>query len=150
MKPSSNSDNNSLDSSADDVAIELSIPDEFLCPITHEIMRNPLLTRHGQTFEREAILNWLANHDGRCPLTRKQLSVSDLIRHRALEAKIEAWCYVHGNRDVVVEATPSVILLTCLKSDFTINNKNRSNDNSNIRQGVRRGILRRIVQVGRH
>ena len=54
-------------------------------------MREPLLTRNGQSFERNAILAWLECHGNQCPLTRNKLNVSDLIRNRALKARIEAW-----------------------------------------------------------
>ncbi|KAE8690313.1 hypothetical protein F3Y22_tig00110895pilonHSYRG00009 [Hibiscus syriacus] len=39
------------------------IPHEFLCPITVEIMRDPVIVASGQTFERESIQKWFdSNH----------------------------------------------------------------------------------------
>merc|ERR1712146_346013 len=36
---------------------------EFLCPLTRELMRDPVFTADGQTYEREAIEAWLRDHD---------------------------------------------------------------------------------------
>ena len=38
-------------------------PDELICPITREIMTDPVITAAGQTYERAAIEQWLAAHD---------------------------------------------------------------------------------------
>ncbi|EKX44918.1 hypothetical protein GUITHDRAFT_62234, partial [Guillardia theta CCMP2712] len=35
----------------------------FFCPVTNEIMRDPVCTSDGKTYEREAIETWLKNHD---------------------------------------------------------------------------------------
>ncbi len=34
------------------------VPHEFLCPITHLIMVDPVSAEDGQTYEREAIEKW--------------------------------------------------------------------------------------------
>lgn len=34
-------------------------PIEFICPITGEMMDDPVITRTGQTYERKAIEDWL-------------------------------------------------------------------------------------------
>ena len=42
-------------------------PDELCCPITLELMLDPVQTILGQTYEREAIEDWLKTHkDGSC------------------------------------------------------------------------------------
>jgi hypothetical protein len=40
-----------------------SIPDEFLCPISTDIMSDPVITSAGQTYERSCIEEWLESHD---------------------------------------------------------------------------------------
>jgi hypothetical protein len=37
----------------------LAIPEVFVCPITMEVMRDPVIAADGHTYEREAIENWL-------------------------------------------------------------------------------------------
>jgi U-box domain len=71
-------------------------PSEFLCPITMELMVHPMATRHGQNFEKSAIVAWLRQGSGACPLTRKPLKISDLIHNHGLAAEIQLWRNVHG------------------------------------------------------
>jgi U-box domain len=72
------------------------LPSEFLCPITMEIMVNPMATRHGQNFEKSAIVAWLRQGSNVCPLTRQPLKISDLIHNNFLAATIQLWRSVHG------------------------------------------------------
>ena len=37
--------------------------DEFSCPITRELMRDPVIAADGHTYDREAIEMWLRNHN---------------------------------------------------------------------------------------
>ncbi len=41
----------------------------FVCPLTLEILREPVNTIYGHKFERKAILGWLQDHST-CPLTQ--------------------------------------------------------------------------------
>ena len=67
------------------------IPSEFICPITNEIMKHPLMSIHGHNYERDAIFEWLGKHST-CPLSRRELSISKLVTNCALKGKILAWC----------------------------------------------------------
>uniref|UniRef100_A0A7S3DNA2 U-box domain-containing protein n=1 Tax=Entomoneis paludosa TaxID=265537 RepID=A0A7S3DNA2_9STRA len=71
------------------------IPQEYICPITMEIMSHPLCNRAGNNFERRAILNWLERH-GTNPLTRKEMKPSDLIPNRHLEGQIRFFLLENG------------------------------------------------------
>jgi U-box domain len=75
---------------------EEKIPADFFCPITHQVMQDPLLSRYGQSYERHAILTWLEGHGNACPLTRQPMAVSDLIQNRALKSKIRVWYRSRG------------------------------------------------------
>ena len=51
-------------------------PDEFLCPITYEIMTNPVVASDGHSYERAAIEQYYAQEGNRTsPLTRAQLEI---------------------------------------------------------------------------
>jgi U-box domain len=56
-----------------------------------EIMVHPLATKHGPNFERAAIVAWLRQGSGECPLTRKPLTMSDLIHNNYLATEIATW-----------------------------------------------------------
>lgn len=38
-------------------------PEELVCPLTHELMVDPVMTDDGQTYERAPLERWLASHD---------------------------------------------------------------------------------------
>lgn len=61
----------------------------FVCPITHELMKHPVIDREGFSYEQSAILEWL-RHNKTSPITRNRLQLSDLAPNRALRAAIEA------------------------------------------------------------
>lgn len=50
----------------------IAIPDEFLCPISHQIMIEPVSTTNLHHFDRSSIQPWLEAH-GTCPLTRETM-----------------------------------------------------------------------------
>jgi len=79
------------------------IPDNFLCPITQELMVNPLMSRSGISFDRKAILEWISEHNNSCPMTRQPLRVCDLVPNRNLQAKIFAWCLEHGEEEAYMD-----------------------------------------------
>ncbi|XP_059459937.1 U-box domain-containing protein 44 [Corylus avellana] len=72
------------------------IYDAFVCPLTKQVMRDPVTLENGQTFEREAIEKWFkeCKESGRklvCPLTLKELRSADLKPSIALRNTIEEW-----------------------------------------------------------
>lgn len=72
------------------------IYDSFVCPLTKQVMRDPITLENGQTFEREAIEKWFkeCKESGRklvCPLTLKELKSTDLNPSIALRHTIEEW-----------------------------------------------------------
>lgn len=72
------------------------IYDAFICPLTKQIMRDPVTLENGQTFERSAIEKWFkeCRENGRrmvCPLTLKELRSTDLNPSIALRHTIEEW-----------------------------------------------------------
>src|SRR5437868_2157923 len=46
--------------------------DDLVCPITQYIMRDPVMTSNGETYERDAIEEWL-KHNKTSPLTREPI-----------------------------------------------------------------------------
>ena len=62
------------------------IPDELICPITLEIMDDPVLCEDGFTYERSAIM---AIHNSISPMTQRPIDKSKLISNRALKNTID-------------------------------------------------------------
>jgi hypothetical protein len=64
------------------------LPDSFYCSITLELIRRPVIDPDGRTFERDAICNWI-RVNGKSPVTRNALAVSQLRSNEALRDLIE-------------------------------------------------------------
>ncbi|KAM4089567.1 hypothetical protein ACB094_07G163000 [Castanea mollissima] len=68
------------------------VPHEFLCPITLEIMTDPVIVSTGQTYERESIQKWLDSNHRTCPKTGQILLHLSLAPNVALKNLIRQWC----------------------------------------------------------
>ncbi|XP_021902543.1 U-box domain-containing protein 15 [Carica papaya] len=75
-----------------DKCASLMIPHEFLCPITLEIMKDPVIVASGQTYERESIQKWFDSNHRTCPKTRQTLAHLSLAPNYALRNLILQWC----------------------------------------------------------
>jgi hypothetical protein len=62
-------------------------PDHFICPITHQLMLDPVLSKYGDTYERDAIER-LINERG-IDIYRRPLTTAELYQNRSLQQAIE-------------------------------------------------------------
>lgn len=69
------------------------IPHEFLCPITHEIMREPVMCSDGFTYEKKAIVEWFVSGKYTSPMTNEKLSNTDYKSNHELRNKIHQFLY---------------------------------------------------------
>jgi len=65
-------------------------PEEFCCPITQDLMEDPVIAEDGNTYERTAIVEWIDKH-GDSPISREPLNKEILIINRALKNQIEQY-----------------------------------------------------------
>lgn len=68
----------------------LPTPEEFLCPITLQLMNDPVIGSDGNTYERSAINQWLRTNP-HSPLTRQPMTVASLKPNFALRTAIERY-----------------------------------------------------------
>lgn len=73
----------------------VAVPKPFICPITHEIMNEPVIDPDGYTYERSAIEIWLGRGET-SPITRNPLTSDQLVVNRALKNTID----LYKNRDL--------------------------------------------------
>ncbi|GJP40350.1 hypothetical protein CLOM_g24623 [Closterium sp. NIES-68] len=71
-------------------------PPEFLCPITCELMADPVMVVTGQTYERSSIRQWISEGHRTCPITRMPLGNIELVPNYALRNAIRAWAQRRG------------------------------------------------------
>jgi hypothetical protein len=79
---------------------EVEPPSELVCPITNEIMKDPVFTEDGQTYERAAIERWLATHDT-APLTGEKLAGRNLTPNVMARGMCRRWQEEHGTTQAV-------------------------------------------------
>jgi len=77
------------------IQIEEDVPDHFCCAITLSIMRDPVMTPAGHTYEKDAIVEHIEKHKSD-PITGEKLLVEDLRTNRALKEAIAAFCEKAG------------------------------------------------------
>uniref|UniRef100_A0A6B2LRJ2 U-box domain-containing protein n=1 Tax=Arcella intermedia TaxID=1963864 RepID=A0A6B2LRJ2_9EUKA len=68
----------------------LTIPPSFICPITQQIMEDPVIAVDGHSYEREAIIQWIKQRPD-SPISRVPLSIEQLKPNNELKAQIMAW-----------------------------------------------------------
>eukprot|EP00466_Bigelowiella_natans_P012771 jgi/Bigna1/128491/aug1.6_g3199 len=68
----------------------MGVPPEFICPISHEIMKEPTFNETGNSYERKSIENWY-KRSRTDPLTRKLVDPQRLVTNRALKSRIEGF-----------------------------------------------------------
>ena len=68
-----------------------SIPDDFVCPISLNIMESPVSVIDGQLFDRDSIMKWFAKGGRKNPLTNIPLKSLNLLPNKELKRLIEEY-----------------------------------------------------------
>ncbi|KAF3959234.1 hypothetical protein ACB098_09G067300 [Castanea mollissima] len=87
---------------------EIDVPPYFLCPISLEIMKDPVIVPTGITYDRESIEKWLfAGKKNTCPVTKQELSADcDLTPNHTLRRLIQSWCTMNASYGIERIPTP--------------------------------------------
>ncbi|KAG6606301.1 E3 ubiquitin-protein ligase CHIP, partial [Cucurbita argyrosperma subsp. sororia] len=72
------------------------VPDYLCCKITLDILRDPVITPSGVTYERAVILDHFRKVGNFDPLTRELLDESQLVPNLAIKEAVEAFLDKHG------------------------------------------------------
>ena len=65
-------------------------PDIFTCPITQDLMIDPVLATDGHTYERRAIEDWLVSHST-SPMTGAELEMKAVFPNHVVRGQIRTW-----------------------------------------------------------
>ncbi|KAJ6998158.1 ubiquitin-protein ligase [Populus alba x Populus x berolinensis] len=82
------------------------IPPYFRCPLSLELMLDPVIVASGQTYDRVSIQKWLDHGLSICPRTRQTLTHTNLIPNYTVKAMIANWCEENNVR-VSSDSVPS-------------------------------------------
>ncbi|KAH7431009.1 hypothetical protein KP509_08G025000 [Ceratopteris richardii] len=77
------------------------VPDDFKCPISLEIMVDPVAISTGQSYERASITRWLEEGHTTCPKTGSDLVHYNLTPNSTLRRIITQWC---ADNDYVLDS----------------------------------------------
>lgn len=89
---------------------EVEVPSYFLCPISLEIMKDPVTIPTGITYDRESIERWLFSSSSRssaCPVTKQPVPPDcELTPNHTLRRLIQSWCVINASKGVQRIPTP--------------------------------------------
>ncbi|KAH0451614.1 hypothetical protein IEQ34_018913 [Dendrobium chrysotoxum] len=88
--------------------MELKYPDDFRCPISLEVMSDPVIVASGHTFDRSSIQRWIDSGHHTCPISKLPLPPqSVLIPNHALRSLIHNYTPVAGGKCNKPQISPS-------------------------------------------
>ncbi|XP_044504836.1 U-box domain-containing protein 16-like [Mangifera indica] len=76
--------------------VEANVPADFRCPISLELMKDPVVVATGQTYDRQSINVWIESGHNTCPKTGQTMVHTILIPNAALKNLIAVWCREQG------------------------------------------------------
>ncbi|KAF7851930.1 hypothetical protein BT93_L1643 [Corymbia citriodora subsp. variegata] len=86
---------------------EVEIPSFFICPISLQLMKDPVTVPTGITYDRESIEKWLFSAKNRtCPVTKQPIPDCDLTPNHTLRRLIQSWCTLNAAHGIERIPTP--------------------------------------------
>ena len=101
----------------------MDIPNEFICPITQDLMVEPVCDNEGNTYDKKAIMKWLARNRT-SPISRKPLRIADLRPNIALKNLIIS--FNEKNKESIQNLTMREARLKRFDGPDSSNNSERS------------------------
>lgn len=76
-----------------DLEVEVTVPEHFRCPISLELMKDPVTLSTGITYDRESVEKWIYE-DGKhtCPVTGMALTSLEYVANHTIRKMIQDWC----------------------------------------------------------
>ncbi|KAK9986269.1 hypothetical protein SO802_031220 [Lithocarpus litseifolius] len=95
---------------------EAVIPPDFRCPISLDLMRDPVVVATGQTYDRDSIKLWIDSGHATCPKTGQTLAHTELVPNLGLKNLIAMWC---REQKIPFEATGSKVKVSGIRTNKT-------------------------------
>lgn len=90
-----------------DLESDVEVPRFFLCPISLEIMKDPVILSTGITYDRDSIEKWLfSQKNDVCPVTKQVVVDIDLTPNHTLRRLIQSWCTINASSGIERFPTP--------------------------------------------
>ncbi|CAM8951357.1 unnamed protein product [Rhodiola kirilowii] len=122
--------------------VELAIPSHFRCPISLDLMKDPVTLSTGISYDRESIETWIENGSGTCPVTNRALVRLEPIPNHTLRKMIQSWCVENSCNGFERIPTPRIPLSSFEAVDMLIRLKKAQRDRVGCGELVSRMSLR--------
>ncbi|XP_027347220.1 U-box domain-containing protein 8-like [Abrus precatorius] len=100
------------------------LPDHFKCPISLEIMSDPVILSSGHTFDRSSIQRWLDAGHRTCPITKLPLpDQPSLIPNHALRSLISNYTLLSPLHQNISLSHPETLISTLASPSSTLDSK---------------------------
>uniref|UniRef100_A0A7N0TGU3 U-box domain-containing protein n=1 Tax=Kalanchoe fedtschenkoi TaxID=63787 RepID=A0A7N0TGU3_KALFE len=99
---------------------ELAIPSHFRCPISLDLMKDPVTLSTGISYDRESIETWIENGSRSCPITKQALVSLEPIPNHTLRKMIQSWCVENSCYGVERISTPRIPLTASEASNMLV------------------------------
>ncbi|KAK1384572.1 RING-type E3 ubiquitin transferase [Heracleum sosnowskyi] len=119
--------------------MELTIPSHFRCPVSLDLMKDPVTLSTGITYDRESIEKWIESGNEKCPVTNQILPSFDLIPNHAIRKMIQDWSVENKSYGIDRIPTPKIVLNSYDISDIS----------SKIRAASKRGDAHKCQELVR-
>jgi hypothetical protein len=123
----------------------MSTPEEFICPISLEIMKDPVICEDGNSYERTHIIEWL-KHSKTSPLTREPLVSDRIMPNESLKNAINVWLKKQKNKKK--SDIPKKIIVKEIQQPYnytdhiiTIQNEPLLNNNNSLNRNISEIII---------
>ncbi|KAK1411880.1 hypothetical protein QVD17_32710 [Tagetes erecta] len=91
----------------DNLEAEVEVPRFFVCPISLEIMKDPVTLSTGITYDRDSIEKWLFTQKKNfCPVTKQVVLDIELTPNHTLRRLIQSWCTLNASYGIERFPTP--------------------------------------------
>ncbi|KAM5587881.1 U-box domain-containing protein 17 [Rosa sericea] len=138
----------------------ITIPKDFCCPISLDLMRDPVIISTGQTYDRISISRWLEEGHCTCPKTGQMLPNTRLVPNRALRNLMLQWCTAYGvpydapecteaSAESFAGASPSKAALAANRATAGLLIKRLAEDGSTCAQTIAAREIRLLAKTGR-
>lgn len=95
------------------------IPNHFRCPISLDLMKDPVTLSTGITYDRESIEKWMEDGNQTCPVTNQILRNFDLIPNHSIRKMIQEWCVENKSFGIERIPTPRIPVSTYEVSEIS-------------------------------
>ncbi|KAG2708285.1 hypothetical protein I3760_05G185000 [Carya illinoinensis] len=98
--------------------LELTIPTHFRCPISLDLMKDPVTLSTGITYDRESIETWIEAGNQTCPISNQALKSLEPIPNHSIRKMIQAWCVDNQSYGIERIPTPRIPVSSVVVSEI--------------------------------